>query len=112
MLIYVLIDHYNLIVREWSKGSSVSIVTRPRAGRFPVQYPTGIIGFPLLRNVHSASGASPALFLMSTLFLYRESSGQGADVKNEWNSTSTVLVRLHGMDRGNFTVFNFLRTVE
>jgi len=36
--------------------------------------------------------------------MFEHSPRSGAEVKNEWNYTSTPSIRLHGFDRNNFTL--------
>ena len=49
-----------------NRDSVVSIVTRPRAGRFVVRIPAVARGFYFLQNFQKSSGAHPASFSVAT----------------------------------------------
>jgi hypothetical protein len=68
--------------------------------------------FSLLHDVHTDSGAHPALYSMDSFPGVKRPGRQvyhsppaSTEVKDEWSCTSAVPVCLHGVDRYSFTFF-------
>jgi hypothetical protein len=90
----------------------VDIATESRAGRFGVRISSGANNVSLLQNLHNGYGSHPASCSMdSMVFLaglkrlrrdFEQSSSVSVEVTNEWSDTTTLSIRLHGMDRDNF----------
>jgi len=93
--------------------SAVSVVTGQQAGWFGVQIHAEARDFSLLQSVKTGSGAHHPLFIgykVSSLDVKWEgceidlSHQCSVKVKNEWNYISTSPIRLHGINRDNFTL--------
>jgi hypothetical protein len=104
-----------LFFRE-SWGSSVSVVTRLRAGRSAVRASGGARGLSLLQKSIRTWGRNSLLFSgcrRSFLAVKRlgtqvnHSYPSSAEIRNGWSYACTPPTRLHGMDMENFTLFTF-----
>ena len=97
--------------------------SRPRTGRPEVRFSTGE-KYVLSKNVAgelwrpSLPQAPIKLSFSARKGREVEPASSGSKVRNEWSCTSTRLIRLHGLRRGNFTftpdggiIFNFRYTV-
>jgi hypothetical protein len=97
-----------------SRDSSVGLVTRIRVGLAGVQIPAEARYIPVLQNVQTLWGPSSLLFnghRSSFAWIKRvdrdvdHSPPSNSLVKNEWRYACTSPIRLHGVDRNNFTFF-------
>jgi hypothetical protein len=94
-------------------------VTRPRTGRSGARNRLGAGDFSLFQNVETDSGAHPASFnrygasfpgikwpRRAVTHLLQSS----AEVENKWSFTFTPPIRLHGVDKDNYTGLLWLRS--
>jgi len=95
-----------------SRGSSVSMVTRFRAGRSGMRVSVGVRSFYIVQNVRPALGP-PSLggyrcFIQGIMQPGRDvdhSPPSSAEFKNEWSCISSSPVCLYGLQWDNFTFF-------
>jgi len=77
--------------------------------------PSGARYFSLLQNVQPHFGAHPASIqwvpgVKRTGREVDRSPPSGAEAKNEWGVSSSPLIRLHGVERGNFACVHYFQT--
>jgi hypothetical protein len=99
----------------WSRNSSVDVVTRLRAGRSGFRIPAGVRdGSSFKKRPTRLCGAHPASSTVDTgSFSWVKRPGREGDrfpssvaeVKNEWSWTSSLHIRLSGVDRDFFLYF-------
>ena len=94
-----------------SRSSLVSVVTALRVEWFRVRIPVGARDLFFLQNFLTGSGAHPAPCSIRCSILWvklvrregNHSPPSSAEVKNQWNSDPVPPIRLHILDRENFT---------
>jgi len=79
---------------KWSRGSTVGVVTRLRAGRSGVQIPIRVRDTFLLENDQKRSETHPDSYSFGTEAVSREESGRGTKLATHLNLVPRLTLRL------------------
>jgi hypothetical protein len=108
-----------ILYQHGSRSSVSGIATRLRGGRSGVRITADATGFSPRKRVQTPSGSHTASYSKCTEFLSPSEKRLGrevshspppiVEVKNEGSHTAPISLRLHGVDRENFTSLSFVR---